>query len=150
MPAIAFRANLTSSQSVPGSTFSKINFNATSFNVGAGFNISTNRFMPTVAGYYSISTTVMFDAVVAGNNTGVCIYKNGTVYSEAFNCPAALIDVGATLSDLVPLDGVSDYLEIYAVQSAGGALNVDPGPQNTFVSGFLVYQTVTQPPSVTC
>jgi C1q domain len=147
MTVIAFRANLTSAQSVPGSVNTKINFNATSFNVGGAFNTSTSQFMPTIPGYYSISALVTFDSNPAGSNTGVLIFKNGALYSNAFNCPGSAINCGATLTDVVPLDGVSDYLEIYAVQTSGGSLNADAAAFNTFVAGFLVYEIVTQAPS---
>jgi len=134
---------------VPGGVFTKINFNVTSFNVGGGFNTSSSQFAPTTAGYYSISSVVMFTGNPGGSNTGVAIYKNGSLYSETFNCPGTPASIGSFINDIVPLD-VGDYVEIFAVQSTGGALNADAGAPNTFFAGTLLYQICTVPPSATC
>lgn len=79
---------------------------------------SSNRFQPTVAGYYQVN--------VAGNPGIACLYyvaqiaKNGVVYNTGgFAYDGTLLpDQRSTVSDIVFLNGSTDYIEMYCQSSA--------------------------------
>jgi len=153
MTAIAFRANMGSNtQSVPNATNTKINLGATDFNVGGAFDLANVRFQPTVAGYYKVDLRVGWDSLSGGQNSGAFIYKNGVTISGSFlpGSTGGGSGLGAQLSDLVFLNGSSDYLEMWGSQASGGNSNVTTDENYTHFSAFLVYETVTQPPARDC
>ena len=119
----AFSAYASANQSFSQSTFTKITFGTEEFDTNSNF--ASNRFTPTVAGYYEINTAAV--NVQGGNNfTSTYLYKNGTLYKQmsAMFGTEAYIGNGIT----VYLNGSSDYLEIYvfatgtspAIQGAAG------------------------------
>ena len=93
----------------------------------------TTRFTPNVAGTYAISGVAVF----ALNSTGIrnaFVAKNGTAIDGSF--VSALPTTGivnhalAIPPALVPMNGTTDYVEIYQYHNAGVALsNVGANPQ---------------------
>jgi len=85
-------------------------------------NFSNSTFTPTVAGYYQINSCIQ---MVAGNNTPVSniitIYKNGSEYRRGSRIysvsPSA--NWGLLISDVVYLNGTTDYVEIYGFSNGG-------------------------------
>jgi hypothetical protein len=106
----AFSAYNTSAQSVTSSTFTKITFDTEVFDTNNNF--ATSRFTPTVAGYYQINGilratgTAMTGAVVA-------IYKNSANYAYGATLDAAATSIQLVASEVIYLNGSTDYLELY-------------------------------------
>ena len=137
--APAFSVNTVTAQSFTSSTFTKVQYNVKTFDTNTNYDAVTNyRFTPTVSGYYQINANVGF----AGNAVGfsmIAIYKNGSLYTYG----SGIINnttVGGicTVSSLLNCNGSTDFIEIYAWQSSGGALVLQTGNGNNTFSGCLV------------
>lgn len=117
--APAFSAYQSSAQTISTATATKLQFQTERFDTNNNFDSSTNyRFTPTVAGYYQVNAN-------AGTGGGlaygyVSIYKNGSEYSRGVQGSGGAGIISYTVSDLVYLNGSTDYLEIYFYQASGG------------------------------
>lgn len=114
--------------------FTKVGLNTDDFGAAAanGFNLSTNRFLPNVAGYYELTGTVRaFSGTGASGNIiyGTEIRKNGlstagNVYrgneASAYLASSSNITVQATVTATVYLNGTSDYVELFFGMSTNG------------------------------
>jgi hypothetical protein len=124
--APAFRAYKSSGdQSVTSTVFTKVTFQTIDFNVGNCFNASTSVFTPTVAGYYNITAAIGTETSTTLNRCIVNVYKNGSSYGNwlqdlSFN--GANVNHGFVIggSDLIYLNGTTDYVEIYAYVAGTG------------------------------
>lgn len=131
----AFSAYATSGQNITTGTVTKVVYDSEDFDTNTNF--ASNRFTPTVAGYYQINTALF----CAGGSGGAAIYvyKNGALYftldrsalSGSFN---VYLNGGC----LVQCNGSSDYLEIYVFQNSGGTLSFGNGSKDgCWFNGFL-------------
>jgi len=153
MTAIVFTAVVTATQSLPPGVNTRINLTVAPINVGGGFNTATSRFQPNVAGYYQISARAMVDNVPTGNNLGTYLFVNGGAMSAAgIARPYSTIPdpIGPMVTAIFMLNGSSDYVELFVGNGGGAALNLEPSPTFTEMSGFLLYEVVTQPPARSC
>jgi hypothetical protein len=135
----AFSANTVTAQSFASSTFTKVQYNVETFDTNSNYDPTTNyRFTPTVAGYYQINANVSF----AGSAVGYAqmgIYKNGGFTVGGSGIPNNVTIGGlCNVSSVVYCNGSTDYIEIYAWQSSGGALALQTGAGNNTFSGCLV------------
>ena len=137
----AFAAYPSSAVNLSSSTWTKIAFNAELFDTNSNFNTSTYRFTPTVAGYYQIN---FFVGTSASNNNSYwnfsAIYKNGSLFTGQFAVfPAGNVQsYGSQLSQLISMNGSTDYLEFYVnVYVGSGTPSYSGGADSTQVSGFL-------------
>ena len=136
----AFRAFANSIQSVANNTATKVQFGSEVFDTGNFYDSTTNyRFLPTIQGYYSITSNFIFDtATWSGTLITFSIYKNGAAHSQAFYTSPASGYMGVFIGDLVYLNGSSDYVEIYIGQNSGSSKNSASGSIYTYFSGVLV------------
>jgi hypothetical protein len=127
----AFSAYQSSAQTLSSATFTKITFTTKVFDTNNNFASST--FTPTVAGYYQINCGISI-----GTTATVIIllfYKNGsTVYKAVNTNPSTVSTVSA--SNLVYLNGTTDYVEVYAFLTLGQALSA--ASTDTYFSGSLM------------
>lgn len=132
----AFRAyRNTSAQTFTAATYTKVQWNAESFDTDNCFDSTTNyRFTPTKAGYYLFSTTV------TGQTGGFFIsafYKNGTINAAMRNIPFSGAFAASTNSTLINCNGTTDYVEVYAYGSSGSP-QVDNGTDLSYFTGVWV------------
>jgi hypothetical protein len=115
----AFSAYLASQQNLTASTYTKVTINSETFDVGACFDTSTNRFTPNVAGYYLVNAVIAFNST-ANNPTNAqsLIYKNGSSVKEAAGASPASRFTGVA-TGIVYMNGTTDYLEAYAYAAGG-------------------------------
>ena len=118
-------------------TFTKITLNNETFDPTGAFDSTTNyRFQPTVAGYYQITGygNGLTSGSTANNLTEVQIFKNGSAYSAgSYTYPIAAQYATSTTSDLVYLNGSTDYVELWGrVVFATGTATITGG-----MSGYL-------------
>ncbi|CAB4168687.1 hypothetical protein UFOVP580_14 [uncultured Caudovirales phage] len=132
----AFRVYAASAVTALSSTDTKINFDTktdgvnSSFDTTSAFDLSTDRFQPQVAGYYYISgliTVVSSDKQVIAS-----IRRNGTLLTVGPQIPTA---ARTGVSDLIYLNGTTDYVELFGFSSP--AQNTAAGPASTYFSGYL-------------
>ena len=138
--APAFRAYLSSSQTVTSSTLTKITLNAENFDTAGCFDTSTYRFTPNVAGYYQFNVTLGANASTALTYNYIQIYKNGVNDSVAIYPPYQSTSSYGSLATLIYLNGTTDYVELYVTLLGTGTLTVQGGSQaaSTYMSGALV------------
>ena len=122
---------------VSATTWTKVTLTTELFDTNN--NYASSRFTPTVAGYYQISGSVTIVSTTNTHFVFCAIYKNGTIYSQASGALGnASFYPQSTISTLVYFNGSTDYVEIYAYGSAGGAYNIYNTLENTNFSGVLV------------
>lgn len=110
--APAFSATLSANQTgVASSTNTKVAFNTKDFDTNSNFNTTTNRFTPTIAGYYQINAQLYLSG--NGGYSGCSIYKNGVAYSYGNNISSNAGEVLSVASALIYLNGTTDYIEMY-------------------------------------
>ena len=139
--APAFSAYLSANQSgISSATATKITFDTKVFDTNNNF--ASNRFTPTVAGYYQINAYCAFASSVSSTDLFCAIYKNGSSYRLGTYISRAAVgnDGDTTVSDIVYCNGTTDYIEIYGYISGTGTLAFIGGtaPSRTYVSGCLV------------
>lgn len=126
-----------SSTNISSSTTTKMVLDAELFDTNNNF--ASNRFTPTVAGYYQINATV---------NTGsgsaywsyLIISKNGTalVQSTPVFQSAGMQNYCNQISQLIYMNGTTDYLEFYVnVYIASGTPSYAGSTLGSIVTGYL-------------
>jgi hypothetical protein len=143
MPAFSayYSGNSTTNSS---STWTKITFDTEDFDTNNNF--ASNRFTPTVAGYYQIN--IVASCAQNGSTTAqvnIAIYKNGTIYKSLQSVSPGGQYIGVTNTAVVYFNGSTDYVEGYIWGSAAmnyyGATNTGSGgagANNTYISGCLL------------
>jgi hypothetical protein len=126
----AFRSG--TSQSYTQNVFTKVQFNGETFDTDSCFDSTTNyRFTPTKAGYYQVQGTVEMTGATSAKQ--MALFKNGAIWGNLLyntSLPSGIIAGG---SDIVELNGTTDYIEIFVKDSAASPV-IQPGTQNTFFS----------------
>ena len=118
-------------QSIGNASWTKLTFDTEEFDTDGKF--ASDRFTPTVAGYYQISGGLYF-----GATSGACvinIYKNGSGYKRgAQGTGVTGFGMATGVSALIYLDA-DDYVELYG--------NVNTSASNPFFEGINsnVYQS---------
>ena len=129
-----FRAYATAGTSCPPGVYTKVLFGAEDFDTNLNFDSS--RFTPTIAGYYSVTSCVCltagFDRLVAA------IYKNGSIHSNGATQTSGVGAFRTNVSDVVYLNGSTDYVEVFLSQSSGSNGTTQTGTANTYFSGCLI------------
>ena len=137
-----FRAYLNnggSNLSIGNGVFTKIPFDTEDFDSNGFFDNTTNhRFQPTIAGYYQINLGAYISYSTTGGNVPlVAIYKNGSTYTVSGPLYSSISIYGPhNLSNLVYLNGTSDYVEGYAYYNSPSALVLNSSTYTHF-GGFL-------------
>ena len=120
----AFKARKSSAQDGVGHNSStKVTFETEIYDTDNCYDTSNSRFTPTRAGYYLITAQLEAAHTVDEARLMGIIYKNGSIVSEGNNSPGNNNGVypSSRSTWLVPLNGSSDYIEIYAYGSNDGS-----------------------------
>jgi hypothetical protein len=140
----AFSAYMTANQTLAYNSATKLVFNAEEFDTASCFNTSTNRFTPTVAGYYQINSSLFWTGTAARNYyVGNYIYKNGSnirATIQSFVLGAGTDSV-IVVTGLIYMNGSTDYLESYGYQvdyTASGTILISSNSSYTTFNGSLV------------
>lgn len=134
----AFRAYRdTSAQSFNQNTWTKIQFNAESFDTDSCFDSTTNyRFTPTKAGYYEIVLAGYVQQTEGNKTCAVGIYKNGTLYARTMQVMDT--EPAGSGSDIVYLNGTTDYVEGYVFSESGTSRQVYNASSASYFSGVWI------------
>ena len=136
---VACRAVRTTDQTgIVNGSLQKVLFNDAPINVGGGFDTTNNWFKPTVAGYYSVFLQCAFTLSAGNVQLNAAIYKTGSTVSRAEYGPGANSMQAVAVSDLIYLNGTSDYLEFYTAQASGGTLSLMGGSTYTYMTAAKV------------
>jgi hypothetical protein len=133
----AFSAYLGTSQNTTSGVATKIQFNTEEFDTNSYYDNATNyRFTPLIAGYYQVSSAYTTNTA-AITRANISIYKNGSSF-KAGGDYASYTGIGTlTVSALIYLNGSTDYIEIYALQT-GTSPQVFAGVGSTYFQAVLV------------
>jgi hypothetical protein len=125
----AFSAYASAVQTVTTNVATKVVFDTEVFDTNSNF--ASNRFTPTVAGYYQINAGIQYLGSVTPY---LQIYKNGSVYSSLISSS----QVNGILHDanLIYCNGSTDYIEIYGTSYGGTQFNNTQ--QNTWFNGAMI------------
>jgi hypothetical protein len=134
----AFSAYQNASVSIATGTFVKLPINTKTFDTATAFDAATNyRFTPLVGGYYQINGCMNYMAGTGGGNLFVSIYKNGSEYRRGA-AQTVVGGISSNVSDVVYLNGSSDYVELYVYQSSGITQTYNPATPLTYFSGAMI------------
>jgi hypothetical protein len=142
----AFRAYLSSDQSITSGVSTKVNINSVSGNIGfdtnSWFDTTNKRYVPQIAGYYQITGTIR---VTGSSITRVIalLFKNGVQYEQgmAVNPSSTTSAQHFMVSSIVYLNGTTDYVELWGtVIATSPAFDIATASEyaTCFLSGFLV------------
>lgn len=140
----AFRVYLYnggSNYSISNGVFTKIPFDTEDFDTNSFFDNTTNyRFQPTIAGYYQVTVSAYLSyTTTAGIASYAVIFKNGVAYSRGGQIQASGIYGFVNITDVVYLNGSTDYVEGYCFYtSTGSVIAYSSNANSTFMSGVLV------------
>jgi hypothetical protein len=129
----AFSSGTT--QSITSATATKMLFDTESFDTNNNF--ASSRFTPTISGYYQINgfgTSQGSSGTIS--RTIIYIFKNGGNYRRGGDISGVGFGVG--ISDVVYLNGSTDYVELYFYIVTTGSAVIGIGENNTFFSGSMV------------
>jgi len=134
----AFRAyRTTSQQSLTKDAYTKVQFNAETFDTDSCYDPTTNyRFTPNKAGYYQFNAGLQLSLSGAGTYIALAIYKNGSVATKL-----AEIDSGSRHpfgADLIYANGTTDYFEIFCYLDAATTRNVINSESDSYFSGVWI------------
>lgn len=137
-----FRATRGTSQSISNGTFTKVQFNTETFDTNSTYDNATNfRHTPTVPGKFLYTVVLNFDPFTNANKFfQVSIYKNGVQVSlaDVNNNAAGASPPSITLSDILDMNGSTDYVEIYVFHNDGGARNIAAASDQNVFSGIRI------------
>ncbi|MBN2323800.1 MAG: hypothetical protein JXQ30_08695 [Spirochaetes bacterium] len=129
------RVYRTANQSIPSATPTRIQLNNEDWDINSEFDSTTNyRFTAKQAGYYQVNADIVLSPFAALCHGIIYIYKNGESVAEVINVHHSGYYLGLTISDVVYLDGNSDYIELYAYQDCGSSQNVLGAKRYCFMS----------------
>lgn len=133
-PYVAVRATLNNvdQTNIPPSTYTKINYSATDFNLNSAFNTGTSRFAPAAAGYYAVSAQIAMN-ISTGVATSVNIFKNGSLYSYNQTIGGGNGYYTAAVYDILYMNG-TDYVEIYTWHGNATAVTCSGQRNVTFLT----------------
>ena len=129
----------SANQSINNNTFTAITFNSEDYDTNSFHDTSTNTSRITIpsgkGGKYLITGVIIFQDNATNDRT-VYLYKNGVSDQELFaQKNAGGYNTSNGLSFVKVLDA-ADYIEVFALQNSGGALNIIGGTLSTH---FQVY-----------
>jgi hypothetical protein len=134
--APAFSAYSNTNQTITGSTFTKVTLGTEDFDTNSNF--ASSRFTPTVAGYYQVNGKMDAQASTGGVTRCISsIFKNGTEYRRGFDTFLTSA-FNASVSDIVYLNGTTDYIELYGYITTGTTAIINSGSTITYFSACLI------------
>jgi len=128
MGRIKARAYRNAAQSIAGATEEKILIDTISFDTEGVVDIANSRIIPNLAGYYQVSGNARLGSIPDGETFFCSIFKNGERVSAGSYFRNGSSGQGiSTVSDLVYMNGTTDYLELYIWNSYSSALSLAVG-----------------------
>jgi hypothetical protein len=134
----AFRSG--TNQTFTAATWTKVQLISESYDTANCFDPTTNyRFTPNKAGYYQFNASIWMDRGASGN-IYAAFYLNGNEVSMWNNMNGvAFSTVAVPGSDLIYLNGTTDYIELYIYDSNATSRTVNAsGGSASFMSGTWI------------
>ena len=136
MGSIKARAYRNAAQNIDAPLNTKVRIDTISFDTEGVVNIANSRIIPNLPGYYIVMGNVRAISVPEGRMVNAMIYKNGALvtYGTHVNQGAAGYS-SSSASDLIYMNGTTDYLELCADHTHLSALALYVGhPYQNYIS----------------
>jgi hypothetical protein len=131
------RAKRSTNQTIGTGSWTKVQLNSETFDVGSNFDDTTNyRFTAPITGYYQVNASTQW-ADPAGSDFYTKIYKNGSGIATAASHNITANILTQSLSDIVQLNA-GGYVELYVYQTSGGNKSIN---NETYMSVALLSLT---------
>jgi hypothetical protein len=132
----SFSAWTNTNQGLSGTTETKVVLGSEQWDTHNCF--ASNRFTPTVAGYYMFNGSIAFTAAVGGYASAY-IWKNGARLMQASELQLTTSSYSALpITGMVYLNGTTDYVELYCTTQNGATIYGDATYLYTYFQGFMV------------
>ena len=132
----AFSAYLSTTQSIPNNTFTKVTCQTEEFDTNSNYDNTTNyRFTPTVAGYYMVTGSTSTGGALPFNL--ISLYKNGSEFKRGTQGDSVGV-LQNIISALIYFNGTTDYVELYTLQASGSSQNLAIGVQFNYFQAVMV------------
>lgn len=120
----AFSAYASASQTVTTSTPTKVAIDTENFDTNSNFDTTTNRFTPTVAGYYQVNGILVGSGATTMTALLAFFYKNGAAYRRQgiVTSFTAANNSQVSVSEVIYMNGTTDYLELWGQINGTGTL----------------------------
>lgn len=131
------RVTMSATQSIPtGSGYTAIQFNTQEFDTNSQYGTDTYKFHPGQSGYYLMNVSGYYSLPSAGENALVGIRKNGsTIIGRKWSSSGPFgVDANPICTDLVYLDGTTNYTEAVARHTSSTSRNLNNSGELTNVS----------------
>ena len=124
-----FSARQTANQSIPDSTYTKVQFPTEIADSGSVFDNSTNyRFTPGVTGKYIISAQVTMKDMSIDKKVQLAIYENGSNMNPGQSASMIQTSINENItvqfSLLLDVSSASDYYEVFIFQNKGSTQEI--------------------------
>ena len=126
----SFSAYQSVAQSISNISPTKLQFQTEEYDLSAAF--VNDRFTPQVSGEYQINAGVGFSDF--RTDLFCIIYKNGVEIKRGQRGNL----ISCVVTNLVYLNGTTDYLEVFVYQNSGASQNTVASITQTYFSGVLV------------
>jgi len=126
-------------QSISPSTYTKVNLGVESWDTNSNFDTTLSRFTPTVAGYYQVNASILWDHFAQNASVALTvIYKNGSsnAVTEWANWSFGSGN-SIKCQDIFYMNGTTDYIEMYGYSNASSP-TIERNSANTYFSAILV------------
>ena len=143
VPAFLVRRTLSNQTFAVSNTQYVIAYDTVEVDTNSWWDSVNYRYVPQIAGWYQInvSTGAQQSTTTAAGRVIADLRKNGTSYSRVgYGAFYANANITASGSSLVYLNGSTDYIDIFALITGAGTLQVWGSTSTfaTFFQGFLV------------
>ena len=116
-------------QTVTVGQYIKCTWDVKSWDVGNGFDLTNSRYQPNVAGYYSTTINLRYDASTTYTRGILELYKNGSAYKRvAGHLGTNNENFNLNGTSLVYLNGTTDYIEAFVYINASVAVIGNTSP----------------------
>jgi hypothetical protein len=127
-----FRAYKNATQSISTGTDTTVSFQVEQHDTNNNF--SSNRFTPSVAGYYMLTASV--GLTDEADELSVAITKNGSAYD--YSSRSIEPSYRTRLTTIMYMNGSTDYAQVVARQLQGVSRTIDDSAAVTSFSGCLI------------
>ena len=136
--APAFSLVKTSHQTISTGTVTKVTYDSAEFDLTSDADLTNNKVVPSVEGYYLIDFNYRFSGITDGGQTYSSIRKNGSEVKRGMQYNnGASAGAHGNSTHLLYFNGTTDYLETFVYQGTGANRSLISGSQYTTLSGFL-------------
>ena len=130
--------NTSSTLSIATTTFTKVPLNNEVVDANGDFNNTTYRHQPTIAGNYFYYGVTGIDTGTTVAQVQSAIYKNGVSLTSSVSSSSSAGFVTVDVSSIVPMNGTTDYVELYCYQATGTSKPLVGFATCNFLQGILL------------